>query len=130
MTELFRPQCDGLPPLESRCVGCCRSNRRCRLRSPMRHADTYGLHRVVPCVGYVPGEIHVSFAKSLPRRWVLGPYEGPVVQPCLRLKGCPMVAACRYSLGCTCGGPLWGGMCRDVIFQRVGGYGAGLRLLP
>src|SRR2546425_12985524 len=130
MTGLCRLRCVGLPLSGVRRVGCYRSSRRCRLRSPMRHADTYGLHRVVPCVGYVSGEIHVSCAKSLSRRWVRGPYEGPVVLSYLRLKGCLMVAACRSSLGYTCGRPLWGGMCRDVILPRVGGYGAGLRLLP
>src|SRR6266403_4635834 len=73
-----------------------RSNLRCRLRSPMRHADTSGLHRVVPCVGCAPGGIHGSTVENLPRRLVLEPYEGPVVLSYPRLKGYLMVAVCRY----------------------------------
>ena len=105
------------------------SNLRCRLRSPMRHAGTYELHHVTPCVGYVPVGIHANTVKSLPRRLVPGPYEGPVVLPDLQLKECLVVAAYRYSLGYTCGVLLWGSMYRFVISLRVGGYGAGLRLL-
>src|SRR5438128_8978105 len=74
-----------------------RSNLRCRLRLPMRHADTSGLHPVAPCAGYVPDGIRANTVKSLPRRLAPGPYEGPVVLSYLRLKGCLMVAACRYS---------------------------------
>src|SRR4029450_8830162 len=64
-----------------------RSNLRCRLRSPMRHADTYGPHHVAPCVGCVPDGIHGNTVENLPRRLVPGPYEGPVVLPYLPLKG-------------------------------------------
>src|SRR5215471_14341883 len=106
------------------------SNLRCRLRSPMRHADTYGLHRVAPCVGYVPDEIHVSMVESPLQRWVPEPYEGPVGRSDLRVKGYLMVAAYRCSLEYTCGEPLWGGRCHSVIVRRVGGYGVGLRHLP
>ena len=61
-----------------------RSNLRCRLRSPMRHADTYGRHLVVPYVGYVPGGIHGSMVESLSRRSVPAPYERPVERYDLR----------------------------------------------
>src|SRR5215510_372413 len=53
----------------------------------MRHADTCGLHRVMPYVGYVPGGIHVSMVESPPRRSVPRPYEGPVGLSGLQVRG-------------------------------------------
>src|SRR5438128_5662396 len=53
----------------------------------MRHAGTSGLHLVVPCVGYVPGGIHVNTVKSPLRRLAPGPYEGPLGLSYLRVKG-------------------------------------------
>jgi hypothetical protein len=107
-----------------------RSNLRCRLRSPMRHADTFGLHRVVPYVGYVLVEIHVSMVESPPRRLVPGPYEGPVALSGLRVREFLRVAAYRCSLGYTCAVPLEAGRCPSVISRRVGGYGGGLCRQP
>jgi hypothetical protein len=107
-----------------------RSNLRCRLRSPMRHADTSGLHRVVPYVGCVSDEIRVNTVKSPLRRLVPGPYEGPVVLYDLRVMGFLGVAAYRCSLGYTCAVPLEAGRCPAVISHRVGGYGVGLCRLP
>src|SRR6516164_7286167 len=104
------------------------SNLRCRLRLPMRHADTCGLHLVVPYVGYVPGEIHVSMVESPPQRSAPEPYEGPVVQSGLRVREFLRVAAYRYSLGYTCAVPLGAGRRFAVVSQRVGGYGGGLCL--
>src|SRR6266581_3916320 len=80
-----------------------RSNLRCRLRLPMRHAHTYGIRLVVPYVGYVPDGIHVNKVESLSQRSVPAPYERPVVLFDLRLLGYRVVAACHCSLGCTRG---------------------------
>src|SRR5262245_30185898 len=96
----------------------------------MRHVGTYGLHRVAPCVDYVPGGIHVSKVGSLPQRSVPEPYGGPVSQSGLRAMGYLVGAAYRYSLGYTSGVPLLGGRCPLVIARRVGGYGVGPRLVP
>ena len=68
---------------------------------PMRHADTYELHRVAPCVGYIPGGIHGNTVRSLSRRLVPGPYEGPVVLPYLRLKGYLMGKRSQEYHDCT-----------------------------
>src|SRR5689334_14880963 len=118
MTGLFRPRCDGLPLSGVRCVGYYRSNLRCRLRSPMRRADTYGLHLVMLYVGYVPAGTRVSMVESLPRRSVLAPYEGPVEPNDLRLSGYLKVAACRCSLGCTRGVPILACTFLRVVFLR------------
>src|SRR5262245_4897846 len=83
-----------------------RSNLRYRLRSPMRRADTCGLHLVAPYVGCVPGGIRVSLVENPPRRWAPGPYEGPVGRSYLQVREYLTVAAYRYSLGYTCGVPL------------------------
>src|SRR5262249_24817474 len=96
----------------------------------MRHADTSGLRHVVPYVGYVPDETHVSMVESPPQRLAPEPYEGPVVLFDLRVKGFLRVAAYRISLGYTCDVPLLAGTCLAVIARRVGGYGVGLCLLP
>src|SRR5688572_12348213 len=53
----------------------------------MRHADTCGLHRVVPYVGYVPDGNHVSMVESPSRKSVPAPYKRPVVLSDLRLMG-------------------------------------------
>ena len=111
-------------------MGYCRSNLRCRLRPPMRHADTCGLHRVGPYVGSVPGGTHVSMGESLSRRSAQVPYEGLAELSGLRLLGYLVVAACRCSLGWTPGVLASACTLLHVIFVRVGGYGRGLRLLP
>src|SRR5712691_9251398 len=97
-----------------------RSNLRCRLLPPMRHADTYGRHLGEPYVGYVPGEIHVSTVKSLSRRSVPALYEWPVELSGLRLLGYRGVAACHCSFEYTRGVPIWVGTVHRVLSLRDG----------
>src|SRR5262245_53861049 len=84
----------------------------------------------MPYVDYVPDGIRASMVENPPQRSVPEPYEDPVEQFDLRVKGYPMVAAYRCSSGYTCGVPLLGGRCHLVIVRRVGGYGVGQCLLP
>src|SRR6266571_5501436 len=99
-----------------------RSNRRCHLRSPMRHADTCGLRLVGPYVGCAPVGIHVSMVESLSRRLVPAPSERPVALSGLRLLGYRGVAACHCSLGYTRAVLILVGTVLRVVSLRDGGY--------
>jgi len=80
--------------------GMYRSNRRGHLRLSMRHAGTSGLHLVVPCVGYVPWRNPCEHGKkSASKNWLQDHTKALLDYPYLRVKGCLMVAAYRYSLG-------------------------------
>src|SRR2546421_1848961 len=106
-------------------VGSYRSNQRCRLRSPMRRADTYGRHLARPYGGYVPGGIHERMGRSLPRRSAPGPYEGPVepVDPqwweCLQYTTSLSQPSLESVTITHPHHPLWGQRC-EVVFIRRG----------